>query len=296
MPGLESDHLNALAHNLHARYLVMALLALFLSNLLGAAQWRLLLVRQGVSMSYMEILKIYFMGLFFNNFMPGNVGGDVKRVADIRIESGKHLGAGIAATVFDRVFGLFFLNALALSVGAMFFIWDPRKSPFLLPSLGVFCCFCILFAALFSRRFGRWTERIYARFLPEKLVARFASLRDRFHLFRNRKLWLQVFLISAVTQSLRVSVHWLCGLAIGVNIAVSWYFYFIPIVAVITAVPISIGGFGVREASAVFLFKQVGVAPMDSVVVQLLAYFVALAVSILGGFEFLFHRKKAPST
>lgn len=294
MPGLESDHLIALAHNLHIRYLVMALIALFLSNLLGAAQWRLLLVKQGVSMSYTEILKIYFMGLFFNNFMPGNVGGDVKRVADIRIESGKKLGAGIAATVFDRVFGLFFLNALALSVGVMFFIWDPRKSPFLLPSLAIFCCFCILFAALFSRRFGRWTERIYSRVLPESLVLRFAGLRDRFHLFRNRKLWLEVFLLSAVTQSLRVSVHWLCGLAIGVNIAVSWYFYFIPIVAVITAVPISIGGFGVREASAVFLFKQVGVAPMDSVVVQLLAYFVALTVSILGGLEFLFHRKKAP--
>jgi uncharacterized protein (TIRG00374 family) len=293
MPGLESEHLTALASNLQIRYIVLALIALLLSHLLGAMQWRLLLVKQSVVMSYMEILKIYFMGLFFNNFMPGNVGGDVKRVADIRMESGQKLGAGIAATVFDRVFGLFFLNALALTVGALFFIWDPGKSSFLLPSLGVFCCFCILFSILFSRRFGHWAESIYTRFLPAAIVASLASLRSRFHLFRDQKLWLQVFVLSAVTQSLRVSVHWLCGLAIGVNIAVSWYFYFIPIVAVITAVPISIGGFGVREASAVYLFRQVGVAPMDAVVVQLLAYFVALSISILGGLEFLIHRKKA---
>ncbi|HSQ41280.1 MAG TPA: lysylphosphatidylglycerol synthase transmembrane domain-containing protein, partial [Fibrobacteraceae bacterium] len=262
MPGLESVRFAGLMAHMGWQWLLIAALALAASSFLGAAQWGLLLVTQGVKMSYIEVLRIYFMGLFFNNFMPGNVGGDLKRIADIRMESGHKLGAGAAATIFDRLFGLFFLNALAIIVGFLFFVKDPGKAPYLLPSLAVFCGFCALFAAMFSRRIGRLFERALRPWAPKLVVENFVSLRDRFHLFRNQKLWLQVTVLSAVTQIFRVSVHWLCGLAIGVDIAVSWYFYFIPIVAVITALPISIGGFGVREASAVYLFKQVGVTSM----------------------------------
>lgn len=291
MPGIESERLESILENLRWQWLLLALAAVLVSNIFGAAQWHILLVRQGVKMTYNEVSRIYFMGLFFNNFMPGNVGGDLKRIADIRSESGEKLGAGFVATVFDRLFGLFFLNALALGVGFLFFIWDPQKSPYLLPSLGVFLGFCLLFAGLFSRRFGRALERLYIRWAPPFFTEKIAGIRERFHLFRIPKLWLQVFMISAVTQALRVSVHWLCGLSIGVDIPISWYFYFIPIVAVITALPISIGGFGVREATAAYLFGLVGVLPMDSVIVQLFAYLVALAVSLLGGLEFVFHRK-----
>jgi glycosyltransferase 2 family protein len=295
MPGLESERFAQVWANLHWEFILIAVIVLAVSNLLGAAQWRLLLVRQGVTMTYVEILRIYFMGLFFNNFMPGNVGGDFKRIADIRMESGQKLGAGFSATVFDRLFGLFFLNALAIAVGFLFFIWDSSKSPYLLPSLAVFAGFCVLFSAMFSRRFGKLLETLLKPWVPVWAMERFVSLKDRFHLFRSTELWLQVFVLSALTQVMRVSVHWLCGLAVGLDISVSWYFYFIPIVAVITALPISIGGFGVREASAAYLFKQVGVATMDSVIVQLFAYGVSLLVSLAGGLEFLFHRKAKSS-
>jgi len=292
MPGLEGDHFRGLVHNFGVQWVILALFAIVLSHLFGAAQWRTLLITQGITMPYKEILRIYFVGLFFNNFMPGNVGGDFKRIYDIHAESGERLGAGVSATLFDRVFGLFFLNALALAVGVLFFVWDPEKAPFLLPSLAVFGGFCTFFAALLSRRIGRGVEKCLALVLPERFVNRFISLRDRFYRFRHPRLWLQVTLLSAVTQILRVSVHWFCGLAIGVNIAVSWYFYFIPIVAVVSALPISMGGFGPREFLAQSLFARVGVGAMESVLVQFLAYAVSLAASLFGAFNFLFHHKR----
>jgi len=293
MPGLESEHFLSLLQSFGWQWILLAALALIFSHIFGAAQWRLLLITQGITMPYKEVLRIYFVGLFFNNFMPGNVGGDIKRIYDIKAESGEKLGAGVSATLFDRVFGLFFLNALALGVGALFFIKDPEQSPFILPSLAVFAGFCTFFAGLLSRRFGRFVERILALVLPDRMVGRIASLRDRFYLFRNPRLWLQVTFLSALTQILRVSVHWFCGLSIGVQINVSWYFYFIPIVAVVSALPISIGGFGPREYLAQSLFTRVGVGAMEAVLVQFLAYAVSLAVSLFGAFQFLFHRKKA---
>ncbi len=82
-------------------------------------------------------------------------------------------------------------------------------------------------------------------------------------------------------------MHFFCGLAVGVTLSISWYFYYIPLVAIVSALPISIGGFGPRELLAQTLFARAGVASLESVVIQLLAYFVSLLLSLIGAFVFL---------
>jgi glycosyltransferase 2 family protein len=294
-PGMNSGDFWNLLGSLDPAYLVVALLCLGVSNLTGCAQWRVLLATQGISKRYTTLLRVYFVGLFFNNFMPGNIGGDFKKVYDLRADSGQTVGAAFSATVFDRIFGLFFLNVLALTVGVLFFLRDPAQRYFLLPSFWVFLGFVTFMVALFSRRAGRQIGRVVRRVLPERFAERFARLQNRFHDFRNTKLWSQLIVISAVTQILRVLVHYFCGRALGVDINVSWYFYYIPMVAVVSALPISIGGFGPRELLAQSLFARAGVGSMQSVVIQLLAYLVSLAISLLGALEFL-RRKGGKAT
>jgi uncharacterized membrane protein YbhN (UPF0104 family) len=110
---------------------------------------------------------------------------------------------------------------------------------------------------------------------------------ERFRHFRSVKLWAQISALSFATQSLRILVHFFCGIAVGVELSVSWYFYYIPLVAIVSALPISIGGFGPRELLAQSLFARAGVASLESVVIQLLAYFVSLVLSLFGAFVFL---------
>ena len=71
------------------------------------------------------------------------------------------------------------------------------------------------------------------------------------------------------------------------DLSISWYFYYIPLVAIVSALPISIGGFGPRELLAQSLFARAGVPGLESVVIQLLAYFVSLVLSLFGAFVFL---------
>lgn len=274
--------------------LLAAMVCLFVSNFTGCLQWKLLLSRQNVRMGYWHLVKLYFVGLFFNNFMPGNVGGDVKKVYDIRMQGDqKTVGGGLTATLFDRLFGLFFLNVLALAVGVLFFVRDPEQRLFLLPSLWVFLGFCALLAALFSRRLGKILARFSGCVLPKSAQVRVLRFQERFQQFRDVRLWLQITFLSALTQSLRIVVHFFCGLAIGLEIDVSWYFFFIPMVAVVSALPISIGGFGPRELLAQSLFERIGVPSLQSVLVQLLAYLVSLVVSLWGAFFFLTERRAA---
>ena len=268
--------------------LVMAVACLALSNFTACVQWQLLLEKQGVRLKYGRLLKLYYVGLFFNNFMPGNVGGDVKKVYDIRMEGGQDaVGAGLTATFFDRLFGLFFVTLFTLGMGLLFFMHDDAQRAFMWPSVWIFLGFCALLGCLCSRRLGNLVHGILSKVLPEKLTVRLEHMFSRFQNFQSKKLMAQITLISAVTQSLRIFVHFFCGIAIGVDLSISWYFYYIPLVAIISALPISIGGFGPREFLAQSLFARAGVPGLESVVIQLLAYFVSLVLSLFGGFAFL---------
>ncbi len=264
--------------------LVLALLCLAVSNFTACYQWKLLLEKQGVHMTYGKLLKLYHVGLFFNNFMPGNVGGDAKKVYDIRMQGGQDtVGAGFTATVFDRLFGLFFITLFALAVGVLFFVHDPEQRAFMWPSVWIFMGFCVMC-------------RMAGKVLPEKIETRLLRMFERFQKFRSKKLWVNIICLSTVTQSLRIFVHFFCGIAVGVTLSMSWYFYYIPLVAIVSALPISIGGFGPREFLAQSLFARAGVPGLESVVIQLLAYFVSLILSLFGAVVFLMGQKPVTST
>lgn len=268
--------------------LLAAILCLAVSNFTACLQWKLLLERQNVKLKYGHLLKLYYVGLFFNNFMPGNVGGDAKKIYDIRMQGGQDtVGAGLTATFFDRLFGLFFITLFALAVGLLFFMHDEAQRAFMWPSVWIFLGFCALFASLFSRRLGRLLCSLMVKVFPAKINSRLVHMFERFQQFRSMRLWVSISGLSAVTQSLRILVHFFCGIAIGVDLSISWYFYYIPLVAIVSALPISIGGFGPRELLAQSLFARAGVQNLESVVIQLLAYFVSLVLSLFGGFAFL---------
>ena len=268
--------------------LLAAVLCLAVSNFTACLQWKLLLERQDVKLKYGHLLKLYYVGLFFNNFMPGNVGGDAKKIYDIRMQGGQDtVGAGLTATFFDRLFGLFFITLFALAVGLLFFMHDEAQRAFMWPSVWIFLGFCALFASLFSRRLGKFLCSLMVRIFPAKINSRLVHMFERFQQFRSMRLWISISGLSAVTQSLRILVHYFCGIAIGVDLSISWYFYYIPLVAIVSALPISIGGFGPRELLAQSLFARAGVPGLESVVIQLLAYFVSLLLSLFGGFAFL---------
>jgi len=287
-PEWSVDDLYHLFDNHSAIPLLLALLCLGVSNFTACFQWKLLLERQNIRLGYGHLLKLYYVGLFFNNFMPGNVGGDAKKVYDIRMQGGQDsVGAGLTATFFDRLFGLFFITLFALAVGLLFFMHDTAQRAFMWPSLWIFMGFCALFAALFSRRLGKLFCKILAKVFPQKIHTRLIHMFERFQQFRSVRLWVSICGLSAVTQSLRILVHFFCGIAVGVDLSISWYFYYIPLVAIVSALPISIGGFGPRELLAQSLFARAGVPGLESVVIQLLAYFVSLVLSLFGAFVFL---------
>ena len=111
---------------------------------------------------------------------------------------------------------------------------------------------------------------------------------DDLHGFRNQeKALASAFVASTIVQISRIYVHYLVGLALGVRISLAYYFLFVPVLAALISLPISLNGLGVREGAAVVLFQMAGLSREQSFSIPFLTYILSVMISLLGGLIFI---------
>jgi glycosyltransferase 2 family protein len=268
-------------------WLVGAALLFLASNIIGAFQWNLLLRAADISLPRHFVNRAYFVALFFNNFLIGNVGGDVLRAIDVGRESSGDSGgteAGVATIVMDRFLGFFTLMCFAF-VAALVASEQVRVGATIFTLLGVFVVLGVLIT---SRRMGTAADTFILRLVPDRLAQRLVNLRMGFVSLRQSPTTLvRAWALSVAMQGMRILVHFMCSRALGLEIPLIYFMTFIPIVSVAAAIPISLGGLGTREWAAVALFGSVGVAGAGVVTMELLAHGVTLVSSLPGAIAFV---------
>lgn len=267
--------------------LLAAAAALFLfSSAVGSWLWGRLLRAQGVPIPYRKAAAYYFVGLFFNNFLPSNVGGDIARINDAS-KYADRVSPVFSATLMDRLIGVLSIGLLALiaSVVAM-----PR-----IHFVGIYAALLVIFfgaltafLSIFSRRVLTAFEWPFRAVGARSLADAIGRMLDDLHGFRSQGgALLAAFLASTLVQISRIYVHYLVGLALGVRIAASYYFIFVPVLAALVSLPISLNGLGIREGAAVVLFQMAGLTREQSFTIPFLTYVVSVVISLLGGLIFV---------
>lgn len=277
-------------------YMVAALATFAASLVLGNVQWARLLSLQGIKLPFRQTLSFYFVGAFFNNFLPANIGGDIVRVYDVYRES-RMPHRAIAATVTDRLFGMVALGLLAMPAGlyvALRYESLALERGFGLWSLAIVVGFMIILSVscllILSRSLARAVERIVRPLLIRGTRERFKRVYESFYSYRASMASLPAVLaVAIVVQALRVLVHFEVSEAMGLGIPLIYFFLFVPVIAIFIALPISIGGLGVREGLGIFFFCR-AVPSLDSeqaFTMGFLAYVVGVVVSLAGGVIYL---------
>jgi len=275
---------------------VLGLAAFALSNVLGGVQWHILLRAQGIPIGYARAIRLYFVGLFFSNFLPANIGGDVVKVVDVYRSTGKGGGA-VAATMMDRAIGLAILALLASIAGVSgYVLLGPETFPKRFLILLVFFLFFIMaILMILSRRIGAFLIRLIDRIPFQWVREKSRSVVSAVLQFReNRGALGRALLVALPVQTLRILVHYAAARTIGVDADPIFFFLFIPIIAVFIALPISINGIGVREGLGVLLYGKIGIPQPEAISISFLAYVIGVAVSLAGGVLFLV--RGAPAT
>jgi len=238
----------------HAQYSLMLLaLAVFATAQIFSALRCVYVARVlGGPLSLRTSLRAHFVGLWFNQVLPTGLGGDVVKIAILR----KSLGLSIAirSAVLDRISGLIFLlvaTTVALPIYGVVF----RSHPEVIASVGVIGVggsATIFLAAWIAHNLSRRTS------ISPALLRSIRVFSDVWS-FKSGRPLLEQICTSAIVHFNGIATYAFLGYALGVHASILAFVLVVPVVFLITLIPVSFAGWGIREVGAVLMFNLVGV-------------------------------------
>lgn len=263
---------------------LLALLTPYVGNLITSTRWKGLLAVQGVDIPHGVLFRSCMVAIFFNQIMPGTIGGDVIRIYD-SWKGGATKAVAISTIIVDRVLGLFALAIFA--VLGLYFVRDSLPEYGSMPLVVVAFAFGLggFIALVFSplRFMVELSRAVYTR-LPGPFSKFFAKVDRSVEPFRGQHVSLvRAIVLSLILQLNVVLLHYLLGRAIGIELGYFEYFYIVSVALFVMLVPISINGIGVRESVFVYMLGSVGVPESDALVLSLLTFAVFLVHGLIGG-------------
>jgi len=133
---------------------------------------------------------------------------------------------------------------------------------------------------------GWWTCPMLVRLLPKQNRIRRQVETELAPFWRDRRLLLRIALVSLVFHLSQVCVQWMIGKAAGVSLPFTYCLVFHPILSVMMALPVSIGGFGVREGGYLYFITRIGIDDSIGVTMGLLWFAVSAIAALTGGVLF----------
>lgn len=273
-------------------YIILALLVYFVSQVLSALRWKVLARPLGFDGPFKFFLNCYLIGMFFNLFAPGTVGGDVSRVYYLAREgernrqkawSGSTMHAAVSVFV-DRLVGmivLVWLGALGLALFPEYHIPSTVRLVTFALALG-FVLAGVLVPVL------RRILSVGSHPMLVKFRVALGTYRDDWHTIP------QAIGLSFAVHLIQAWIHVMIGRAIHIEIPFSFCIIIYPLVGTFASLPISINGFGLREGGYLLLLTLIGINSEKSIAFGLLLFLVVAADSLIGGVVYLL--KKSPAT
>jgi len=279
--------------------LLVALLLYFLAIGTGVVKWQWLLRAQGLPIPLGNLLAYTFVGLFFGNFLPSNVGGDVIRAYNLARHSSQ-LEEAATSVFVDRLIGLLAFLAAAVIMAILAAIQlqqAPGLEEIVLATIAVFATVLAGFALLLSRRITRRGAFLFD--LPLLSVFRPSARRVFYALqsYRHNYLVLvQALALSSLIVVLTTLVQFCLSEALGLQIDLFYFFLFNPLIAFVLLVPITVNGIGLKETAFVFFLGLVGVPQAAALSISLLLHLIIILTSLPGGFLWWRQRGLRPET
>jgi len=262
--------------------LFAAALLLYLGGqVLSAYKWAVLGRSVGLDRSLLDYTRFYFIGMFFNLFGPSTIGGDVVRA--LYLGDGRRRRLALSSVLFDRASGL----AVMMALGATALLLFPRYGfPWPL-TLGIGGGGTALLL-------GWWMGPRLVRWLPERNRVRRQVENDLAPFWRDRRLLLRIAALSLAFHLTQVGVQWILARGVGTDLPASYCTIVYPVVSLMTALPVSVAGLGVREGGYLYFLTRIDVDDSIAVTLGLAWFAVTVLAGLLGGVLFLASGARLP--
>lgn len=265
-------------------------------QLASAYRWRLLLRPLRLTASYGSLAAAYFIGMFFNIFLPTIVGGDAVKAVLLARQTGSPARATISVFM-DRNVGLFALLAVATTAAWYAPVGDGVGRPLaLLTTLALAAYAGVNLTLMHARTYGL-VDGVIARTKLAGTRHRAASLYEALAPYKAQPaIAIAAIAVSFLHQAVVIGVVFLNARALGQSFPLSALGVFVPLVSLAGMVPVTINGMGLREAAYVLLFGRLGASQPVSVSLALLYLTVTFLASLPGGIVYAVRRAPAATS
>ncbi len=256
-------------------WLAVSALLLVAGGFAGACSWFCILRAGMPALSFREAAACHWSGMFFNSFLPSNVGGDVVK-GYIAARGQGRAGFVVVSILVDRAVNLGMLILIGL-----FALLLQKGRPGGAAALVAAVLALALLATAVARRAGRRAGRLAE--LAEPVL----------ELAARPRLFAATLLAALASQLLKTGHNAFIVLALGLKIPALALWYVIPLFGIVSALPVSIGGLGVREMVARGISGPLQIDGTQLVALSLGGYLMVVLVNMLGALPFLFARRRS---
>ena len=235
-------------------WLTLAFLAFNISKILSSIRLNYYFKVLGLRLSEFENLRLYYMGMFYNLFLPGGISGDGYKIYLLHKHHDGSFKKLLQATLLDRISGL---SALLFFAGILFFFSSFNDLVFLLEPLSIIGVLLVLPVTYYM------TKRFFLMFLPVFTITT---------------------LYAFAVQTMQLAAALCIVLSLSATPDMLDYLTLFLISSVVAVLPISIGGIGVRELTFLYGFEMIGRDVNTAVTFSMLFFIITAISSLIGAF------------
>lgn len=266
--------------------IVLLILISFILVFISTLKWYILVKKLGEKLNLLKLYKLYFVGYFINLFLPSFLGGDFVRSITIGKKIGQH--KALTATFLERYTG--FIAMLFLGFIFMFFVdFIPIETKIAITVLFL-GSIIITLLSLSKRLLSKFS------FLPysDKFLPHIQKIQDSLLIFKNdKKLIVQTFFLSFLFHTITVVNTMVAGYAIGWdNPSAFGLFIVLPLIFLISCIPLSPNGLGIQEGAFSYFLIKVGATPEQALAVALILRAKGYILGLVGGVLYFFTNSK----
>jgi glycosyltransferase 2 family protein len=239
--------------NIYFLFFAIALIGIQLS--LSSLRWFLVNKLLKLEVSFKNILTFTFIGQFFNQILPSSIGGDAVKILALS-KSGLSLSRSTSSIFCDRFVGLLVL--ILIIFFALMLV--PENWNLNVTDIKTFIYFFIAFIFMFIFILKFCIKYIKNISIQNKLLKLFFGIaNDLFSFFSSFKQTAIIILLSLIIQLITIYVFYIIFHSISSDVSFENCFILIPVVMLVSMLPISFAGWGLREVALVVAFEYAGI-------------------------------------
>ena len=250
-------------------FLPLVLAVSIFQYFLSAWRWCFIASKTQSSINDSDAIRYYYIAGFMNNILPTGILGDVYRTLNIKVnnKNSSNFVKSLQSVIFERLSGQLALVVTFIFSLQLFFIVNQKY----MASAYVLAVIILLFVLTKLLFFYQKKNQYFINFK---------------YIFSGKRLY-KHFLLSLIIVLTYITTYIICAYSLNLKIDLISFFVFAPIILFSMTLPVSIGGWGIRETTALIISFLLGLSVSASVTVAIVYGLCNLLCSLPGAYFFL---------